>query len=26
VRLNAAIIDVGDDVAFGHVRYTVAPG
>jgi ABC transport system ATP-binding/permease protein len=26
VRLNAAILGVGDDVAFGDVRYTVAPG
>jgi hypothetical protein len=26
VRLNAASIAVGDEVAFGDVRYTVAPG
>ena len=26
VRLNATIISVGDEVAFGDVRYTVAPG
>jgi hypothetical protein len=26
VRLNAAIIAVGDDLEFGDVRYTVAPG
>ena len=26
VRLNAATIAVGDELAFGGVRYTVAPG